>query len=347
MTGSATGVWCGSEFEDNCPIEWFYDDECDCGCDFLDPWCPTLDMQDCAAGLCEPSCDWCWRGTEFENNCPAEWCDDDEGCDCGCQFVDQDCGGPPCPVICNPECGDGVCDSECEEDCCNCPQDCGSCCGNGVCDSNCGEDCCRCPDDCGDCCGNGVCDCDEVYRSCSSDCDANLPLIVGTVPPNCAIDPRRSTIPGDTDPVGWDTIILGFDSVASAVLLSDFEVFEPGQAGSPICGMHQFNTMMSIQLCPRDTVKKWICLRYIPMDQLFCFGHLPGDVNGNRVSSMPDLSDLMACVNGDVQCSLWQCDIDRSGECLPQDILDVIDLFNGGANYEVYFNATISSCPNP
>ncbi|MEE9294839.1 MAG: hypothetical protein V3W34_07765, partial [Phycisphaerae bacterium] len=48
----------------------------------------------------QAGCVWCWKGTEFENNCPDGWCGDGE-CDCGCQFCDSDC--PGCP----PSCGDG------------------------------------------------------------------------------------------------------------------------------------------------------------------------------------------------------------------------------------------------
>lgn len=51
----------------------------------------------CAAGCpCDTfpeACDWCWVGTPAENACPAEWCGTNDGCDCGCQFDDSDCGG--------------------------------------------------------------------------------------------------------------------------------------------------------------------------------------------------------------------------------------------------------------
>jgi hypothetical protein len=46
--------------------------------------------------LCGPGCDYCWFGTEYENNCPLDWCNDGD-CDCGCQFSDTDCGGT-CPT---------------------------------------------------------------------------------------------------------------------------------------------------------------------------------------------------------------------------------------------------------
>jgi len=117
--------WCWVETsrENNCPLEWCGDGECDCGCQFSDVdcggtcpgacCCPDVSCFDGVApdaciqagclpseGLCgvcpcpccdiQLSCDWCWLGTTRENNCPLDWCGDGE-CDCGCQFVDVDC----------------------------------------------------------------------------------------------------------------------------------------------------------------------------------------------------------------------------------------------------------------
>jgi len=85
--------WCGTQYEDNCPADWFYDSECDCGCNFYDPMCATYEMQDCGSAYCPPPCDYCWAGTQYQNNCPASWQGDGD-CDCDCQFADTvDCGG--------------------------------------------------------------------------------------------------------------------------------------------------------------------------------------------------------------------------------------------------------------
>lgn len=53
----------------------------------------------------------------------------------------------------------------------------------------------------------------------------------------------------------------------------------------------------------------------------------------------------VATCNG--ECDFWRCDIDRSGRCLPQDILEVIDLLNGGAFYDVFRDTPIGLCPSP
>jgi hypothetical protein len=37
------------------------------------------------------ACDFCWCGSESENNCPESWRGTGDGCDCGCQWTDPDC----------------------------------------------------------------------------------------------------------------------------------------------------------------------------------------------------------------------------------------------------------------
>jgi hypothetical protein len=38
-----------------------------------------------------PACDYCWLGRDQQANCPISWNGTDDGCDCGCQFIDPDC----------------------------------------------------------------------------------------------------------------------------------------------------------------------------------------------------------------------------------------------------------------
>lgn len=46
---------------------------------------------------CAESCGYCWCDTGRENNCPESWRGARDGCDCGCQFVDPDCGSATDP----------------------------------------------------------------------------------------------------------------------------------------------------------------------------------------------------------------------------------------------------------
>ena len=68
----------------------------------------SLSPPDYMLGQCGPECDSCWYGTPFENDCDPNW-EDDDHCDCGCQFPDTlDCGGgTPTGACCW---ADGTCD---------------------------------------------------------------------------------------------------------------------------------------------------------------------------------------------------------------------------------------------
>ena len=109
------------------------------------------------------ACDYDWTGTEYENDCPPCWNGAGDGCDCGCQFIDTDCGVIP----------PGSCDydwtgSEYEN---NCPSSWngagdGCDCGCQFQDSDCGTVGCQ-PGEVEDCNGNcaseawigdGICD---------------------------------------------------------------------------------------------------------------------------------------------------------------------------------------------
>ncbi|UCE59041.1 MAG: fibronectin type III domain-containing protein [Phycisphaerales bacterium] len=63
---------CGTNFEENCPDDWAYDLDCDCGCQFCDDMCPDCSGQgcDCTAvcgnGVCECACE------ETTATCPQD-----------------------------------------------------------------------------------------------------------------------------------------------------------------------------------------------------------------------------------------------------------------------------------
>jgi hypothetical protein len=70
------------------------DSTCDCGCQFDDEACPGVDPEpDCPSfkDKCPDYCDICYLGTATEGNCDLEWDGDGSSCDCGCQFIDDDC----------------------------------------------------------------------------------------------------------------------------------------------------------------------------------------------------------------------------------------------------------------
>lgn len=129
--------WCGTEFENNCPTDWFYDDECDCGCQFCDAWC-ECSMQDCGApplggACCCPDLS-CFNNTD-QNDCFGGGCAP-RGAGTSCASVGCPCDDDSRPCMwcwtdtavennCDPSWeGDGECDCGCQFDD---AIDCGAC----------------------------------------------------------------------------------------------------------------------------------------------------------------------------------------------------------------------------
>jgi hypothetical protein len=52
---------------------------------------------DDAGCVCTDTCGYCWCGTSRENACPESYRGTGDGCDCGCQWKDPDCGIEPDP----------------------------------------------------------------------------------------------------------------------------------------------------------------------------------------------------------------------------------------------------------
>ncbi len=147
--------WCGTEFENNCPTEWFYDAECDCGCQFCDLGCFDCTVQDCSGpplggACCCPDLS-CFNNTD-QNDCFGSECAP-RGAGTSCASVGCPCDNDSRPCMwcwtgtavennCAPTWeGDGECDCGCQfADAVDCNA-CNPICGDGTCDSNCNEDC--------------------------------------------------------------------------------------------------------------------------------------------------------------------------------------------------------------
>ena len=87
-------------YENNCPQSYNGSgDGCDCFCQFNDPDCnesagspasepAPIPLYDCNQTFCT----YLWCGTPYGHACPEAWNGANDGCDCGCQFLDSDCG---------------------------------------------------------------------------------------------------------------------------------------------------------------------------------------------------------------------------------------------------------------
>ncbi len=118
--------WCGTAYEDNCPLDWENDGFCDCCCQFPDTddcsSCPYGEVEDCI-GNCAPYHWWgdstcdngqrTWRGAPIYFSCPEMFCDDGacdpSVCDNGCALGEiRDCNDNCAP---SSWLGDAECDN--------------------------------------------------------------------------------------------------------------------------------------------------------------------------------------------------------------------------------------------
>jgi len=73
---------------------------------------------------------------------------------------------------------------------------------------------------------------------------------------------------------------------------------------------------------------------------------LPGDVNGDGTTDASDILDLITELSAPIGLSSGQTDIDRSGATGATDLTRLLDLINGGGDYESWFNASVT-IPGP
>ena len=92
---------------DNCP-DTYNVDQADADGDGWGDACDTGD-------LCADYCDYCYIGTDQENDCPEGWNGAGDGCDCGCQFEDSDC--EEAEWLCDDYCDYCYVGTELEDDC--------------------------------------------------------------------------------------------------------------------------------------------------------------------------------------------------------------------------------------
>ncbi|MCH7870800.1 MAG: hypothetical protein IID33_03785 [Planctomycetes bacterium] len=88
--------------------------------------------------------------------------------------------------------------------------------------------------------------------------------------------------------------------------------------------------------------QSWNCITFNETGDGVCLGIMPGDVNSDARSQsfggveLNDISALEECLNNPGTCTLFQCDINRSGACQPQDLLREIDLLVGVGAFVLY-----------
>ena len=74
-----------------------------------------------------------------------------------------------------------------------------------------------------------------------------------------------------------------------------------------------------------------------------CLGYLPGDANGDGLTTAGDVLSLVDALNEipDRQLPLYSTDIDRSGDVTGNDVMRLIDLLNGAASFDTWITRSL------
>jgi len=93
---------------------------------------------------------------------------------------------------------------------------------------------------------------------------------------------------------------------------------------------------------------RWTCIRHIASNARRCLGFLPGDANGNGFVLPNDILEIVDTINGvrpGGPLPIHLCDIDRSGVCLPADLIGELDLLKG-FGFSRQIGKTLPPCPS-
>jgi len=186
------------------------------------------------------------------------------------------------------------------------------------------------------------------------------PEIVSEMPENCSVDARAPHTSSNTTALGETVFKLQFDSNMEAVPNNQFVLsFVPPimvappifssivKAGSEVTFTLNRPTPTTTGAAAVPT-PRWTCITFtagVPMHNRRCWGHFPGDVDEDLVFNGADFDDLVMAMN-DPPPPLIRCDINYSGACRAPDLVDWIDMANGGGSFGMWLNTTMPACPS-
>ncbi|MEK6798364.1 MAG: S8 family serine peptidase [Planctomycetota bacterium] len=173
----------------------------------------------------------------------------------------------------------------------------------------------------------------------------NWPSILSSDPANHAIDAGQPTDALGFGSYGYEFVDMAFPlGVVAGLTTADFRVLQKGGTGGPpgiLAIVPQDEVTARIVLSAKIKKKAWTTILHNDTG-IVHLGYLPGDVNGNAVSTADDVKALVDSLSGTPPpLPPWSGDLDRSGMNTPLDILTCINLLKGADAFEVFLNASL------
>lgn len=160
--------------------------------------------------------------------------------------------------------------------------------------------------------------------------------IVGSTPPPDSIDARQP-LAGGGNSAGWYTVQLDWDGLwTGAGQLSISELGGDGVApGIAFAGL--VNGRVFVLLTAPIEPGAWTVITYPDSGASTRIGFLPGDVNGDGVSSGVDILALVDVINGVRALPIHSTDMNRDNVVDVTDVLRLIDMLNGAGGSEAWY----------
>lgn len=180
----------------------------------------------------------------------------------------------------------------------------------------------------------------------------NCTMITTASPTDCDVDGRQphdiaSAVPAQ----GITSIDVTFSNPCNAatdLMASNFTLTLTPAGGTPptVTNVAGSGNTATLTLSAPIPPQKWTCVtsNTAPGSQT-CVGFLPGDVNANLTANTADVTAAINSLNGTVPEPPIGTDTNRSSIHTAEDLVRLLDLFNGGGAYSPLLNTTLPACP--
>ncbi|MEK6677449.1 MAG: trypsin-like peptidase domain-containing protein [Planctomycetota bacterium] len=163
--------------------------------------------------------------------------------------------------------------------------------------------------------------------------------ILGSIPPDDAIDARQTSDLGGSNPQGWNTVDLDFSGDVAELTVNSFSISRQGGVLTP--------TLVSVVPLDGDSVRltlvdplepgTWTKFNHLMSGTSVRLGFLPGDVNTDGTSNSNDTLHLLNALQGiGSPLDPWSFDANTDGVLSIFDLPRQLDLLNGADEFDVW-----------